>query len=103
MDSLEIPKEHWQEKNGAYGTDSAMIPYWERSLRANIAKQPDVRLRFTEWLSAKEAGAGTYGVRLLFIEQPYLGWAESVENAIETAERTLREAIAFEITNPNRD
>lgn len=98
--NLNIPADHWLGPNESYGLNHAMIPHWEGHLRKSLSAEPDPAVRFARWLDDLAAGKTTPGVRLIFIEQPYLGWAETVEEAIKTAERDLRATLAFEIANP---
>lgn len=105
-EELVIPEDHWHHDTAANNW-RAYLPYWERGLRASIADEPDPAVRFSKWLEDK-AGKGPrnlrrLGVRLTFLEQPYLGWAEAVERIIENTDRETRERIAYEITNPDRD
>jgi hypothetical protein len=94
---IEIPHGHF--KSG-----SAFVPHWEVRLRASIADEPDAAKRFTKWLDRLAAGECEMpGVRLIFLEQPYLGWAETIQRAIETAEKELRALIAFEVAHPGAD
>lgn len=79
-----------------------MIPRWEPQLRRAMAERPDPAARFSWWLGEKANGSYTPGVRLVFLEQPYLGWAEAVEAAIERAEVAMRQQIANEVLNPDR-
>jgi hypothetical protein len=93
---IEIPRSHWIG-------DPNYIQYWEPQLRKNIAVCPDPSFRFEQWLGVKERGEGGQGVRLIFIEQPYLGWAETIERMIAAEEKRTRESCAYEITHRNED
>lgn len=106
MSEIVIPDSHWEKPmHGPRGTGwAAYVPYWEPQLRAAIAKQPDPALRFTDWLARVAAGeSGMPGVRLIFLEQPYLAWAETVESIIALTEKETRESAAYEITHKESD
>lgn len=102
---IEIPDSHWEEAPCDYDWRS-LRGTWEATLRKSIAERPDPAARFTAWLAWKMSDVSHIawfpGPRLVFIEQPYLGWAEAVERAIEKAEKNLRSAIAEDIANPER-
>lgn len=99
-EELHIPQEHWQP----YGSSETWaLKTWENNLRRHVREEPDPAKRFDKWLTAKAKGEGTYGVRLVFIEQPYLGWAEKVEKALAEEEKSLRESIAYFVTHPDED
>jgi hypothetical protein len=96
---VDIPSTHWNQE--IHGWQS-YVPYWEKSLRASIEAQPDPAKRFEAWLSHLARGeSGKPGIRLIFIEQPYLAWAELVEQLVATKEKELRQTIAYEIANPD--
>jgi hypothetical protein len=104
MQDITIPPEHWNWKP-TYSHEFDHRPGWEAQLRRRITEQPDPAKRFEVWLllaaDGKHHGAG--GIRLWFIEQPYLSWALAVERAIGTAEAELRKQLAYEIEHPNDD
>lgn len=104
---MEIPKEHWTSdapKDTWSYDPKPFIASWEKQLIAALKKEPDPEKRFDDWLKRKAAGeTGMAGVRLIFLEQPYLGWAELVEKTIETEEKSLRKQIANEIQHPSDD
>lgn len=93
-----IPRDHWGPHQGI-GNWEAYIPYWTRTLNDWQSKFPDPAERFSEWLRLKTQEASTPGVRLVFVEQPYLQWAESVELAIKVEKLSERRQIAAEILN----
>lgn len=93
---IDIPQEHWQ------GSDYPYIDmYWTPRLCASIAAEPDPAKRFTAWLREKETGVGeNLSTRLIFLEQPYLDWAEAIQRIIDKTERDTRDLAAYEITHP---
>ena len=99
---MKIPDGHWDHVASHV---RQYIPGWERLLCARIEAQPDPLKRFDEWLAKmlETGNSGMPGVRLIFVEQPYLGWAETIEKIIAKIEKQLREQIAFEIQNPDMD
>jgi hypothetical protein len=95
---VHIPPDHWDPKYQPFHSG------WEATLRRRIAEHPDPAARFGEWLSKKAAGErGISGVKLWLFEQPYLGWAQQIEECVEVEKKALRAEIADEILNPNRD
>ena len=74
---IDIPPGHWDSSFRGW---ESFVPSWERQLRTNIERQPDPQKRFEEWLLKLASGdAYQCGVRLIFLEQPYLAWAEAIE------------------------
>lgn len=97
---LQIPSEHWANTPPHARN---FIPAWESHLRKNVLARPDPAERFSHWLETKAKGDFTPSARLIFLEQPYLRWAEAIEQAFKTAEKQLRAQIAYEVENPERD
>jgi len=99
---MEIPADHWKSQTVSYDP-RPYIPYWEKKLRASIEKEPDASKRFELWLADKltphSPSFDNRGVRLVFIEQPYLAWAEMIERIISATDADTRERIAYEITH----
>lgn len=95
---LEIPESHWTDAGW-----SGLFPYWERHLRSSIRREPDAAKRFAKFLEEKESGDYQMSPRLIFIEQPYLEWAEAIERVIEKTEKDTRGVVAYEITHPHAD
>lgn len=98
-----IPREHWSK-----GVDQSVVDvyrdHWEDRLRQAIAVQPDPAARFDGWLKLIAKGrSGVASVRLLIFEQPYLSWADAIEEALDKAERDTRELIADQVLHPDRD
>jgi ferritin len=96
MSELVIPRSHWGNEPG----NEAFIPGWEKHLRRSIAEEPDPAARFSQWLTDQNTDGWALGVKLLFIEEPYLTWANQIEELIKKTELDLREQIAREILNP---
>lgn len=97
MSEIEISESHWD----ACHDRQRFIAGWEKKLRAAIAEHPAPAKRFEDWLTRRAAGeSGLPGVKLIFIEQPYLGWAQLVERVADQTDKECRERIADEILNP---
>lgn len=100
-DSFDIPWSHWPEIHHGH------IPHWEETLRKNIAQEPDPAKRFTIWLQRLHAGEYQDRPWLIFLEQPYLQWVDSitktVRDAAENARKDERAAIVAAIMRDGED
>jgi len=95
---LEIPWSHWPEIHHGH------IPHWEKTLRKNIAEEPDPSRRFTTWLQRLQAGEYQDRPWLIFLEQPYLQWAKSITKTVsDTAEKARKDERAAIVENILRD
>lgn len=101
MSDLKIPEDHWRDTG--FPNWRGFVTPWEKMLRSNLAAEPDPAKRFEVWLDARAAGLSGPGVRLVFIEQPYLAWAETVDRIIAATNKATRASIAREITDDDED
>lgn len=103
-DELIIPREHWETPGGLKGSQNPhYVTGWERLLRSRVYAQPDPAMRFSNWLTEMAAGApGMPGPRVIFIEPPYLEWAETILKIVELTEKETRQKIAAEILSEDR-
>lgn len=98
-DDIHIPGEHWLRP----GRSVLFIEAWETQLRAAITEEPDPAKRFEKWLAKLAEGAWHRSCRLVFVEQPYLAWAEAIERVLAAHEKEIRSQVADEILYPGRD
>jgi hypothetical protein len=108
-DVVAVPEGHWRT-DAVSAHWQSYVPGWERKLRASVETERDPAKRFELWLQDKAGAERTHfdnrGVRLVFFEQPYLAWAEAVEQIIALTESETRSVPPMRsrmMTKANRD